>query len=82
MPNGYDPNAPLDDDLSTIGKLISAIVPNALARYRKTVISVYTTGAPLIAWIAANPHSAKELAGAIALFALTNIGVYEAENEA
>lgn len=79
--NSYNPDAPLDEDLSTIGKLIRVIVPNSLARYRKTVISVYTTGAPLVAWLSTNAHSAKEIAGAVALFALTNYGVYEASNE-
>lgn len=81
MSDRYDPEAPLDEDLTTVGKLIATIVPNSLAAYRKLVISVYTTGAPLVAWLSTSAHSAKEIAGASALFLLTNYGVYKASNE-
>lgn len=61
----FDPNTP---------------VSPALAKIRKLVVSLVTTGAALGTWLATEDHTAAELVAAAVGFVVANYGVWKATN--
>jgi hypothetical protein len=57
----------------------SALFP-ALAKYRKLIVSVLVTAAPLVIFLASAAHSPAEILAACVGYVLANFGVYQVPN--
>jgi hypothetical protein len=57
----------------------SALFP-ALAKYRKLIVSILVTAAPLVIFLTTAAHSPAEVIAACVGFVLANFGVYQVPN--
>lgn len=53
----------------------------ALGKYRKLILSVLVTAAPLVLFLTTSTHSAKEIIPACVAYVLANFGVYAVPND-
>lgn len=53
----------------------------SLAKYRKLIVAVLATAAPLVIFLVTAPHSTAEVVGACAGYVLANFGIYRIPNE-
>jgi hypothetical protein len=51
-----------------------------LGRYRKLVVSLLSTAAPLVIFLVSAPHSAGAIVAASVAYVLANFGVYRVPN--
>lgn len=58
----------------------TALFPK-LGRYRKLIVALLATTAPLVIFLTTAPHSAAEIVPAVLAWLLANFGVYRIPNE-
>lgn len=58
----------------------TALFPK-LGKYRKLIVALLATTAPLLIFLTAAPHSAAEIVPAVIGWGLANFGVYRIPNE-